>query len=80
MHESFAGTGTSTLNLSSAANVRNVAFTGRAEYAGIPDFTIGAASWTGESSFSLPGLDATVPVDEVDAIATPSSQARRSAG
>ena len=49
------------------ANVRNFAFTGRAEYIGIPDLTVGAGFWTGESSFSLPRLDTSVRVGEVDA-------------
>ncbi|HET9264567.1 MAG TPA: hypothetical protein VFO14_16065 [Vicinamibacterales bacterium] len=49
------------------ANVRNVAFTGRLEYVGTPDLTLGAAFWTGDSSFSLPRLDTTVRVGEVDA-------------
>jgi hypothetical protein len=49
------------------ANVRNFAFTGRAEYVAIPDLTLGAGFWTGESSFSAPRLDTTVRVGEVDA-------------
>jgi hypothetical protein len=49
------------------ANVRNFAFTGRAEYVAIPDLTIGAGFWTGESSFNVPRLDTTVRVGEVDA-------------
>jgi hypothetical protein len=49
------------------ANVRNVAFAGRAEYVGIPDLTVGGSFWTGESSFSLPRLDTTVRIGEVDA-------------
>jgi hypothetical protein len=49
------------------ANVHNFAFTGRAEYLGIPDLTVGGGFWTGESSFSVPRLDATVRVGEVDA-------------
>lgn len=49
------------------ANVRNFAFTGRAEYVGIPDLTVGAGFWTGDSSFSVPRLDTTVRVGEVDA-------------
>jgi hypothetical protein len=51
----------------SEANVRNVAFTGRAEYLGLPDLTLGASFWTGESSFSAPRLDTGVTVGEVDA-------------
>ena len=49
------------------ANVRNFAFTGRAEYVGVPDLTVGAGFWTGESAFSLPRLDTTVRVGEIDA-------------
>jgi hypothetical protein len=49
------------------ADVRNVAVTGRAEYVGMPGLTVGAGFWTGESSFSLPRLDTTVTVAEVDA-------------
>jgi hypothetical protein len=49
------------------ANVRNFAFTGRAEYVGVPDLTVGAGFWTGESSFSLPRVDSTVRIGEVDA-------------
>ena len=49
------------------ANVRNFAFTGRAEYVAIPDLTVGAGFWTGESSFSVPRLDTTVWVAEADA-------------
>jgi hypothetical protein len=49
------------------ANVRNMAVTGRAEYIGIPDLTLGASFWTGESSFTVPRLDTTVRVSEVDA-------------
>jgi hypothetical protein len=49
------------------ANVRHMAVTGRAEYIGIPDLTLGASFWTGESSFTIPRLDTTVRVSEVDA-------------
>ncbi len=49
------------------ANVRNFAFTGRVEYIGIPDLTVGGRFWTGESSFAAPRLDTTVNVGEVDA-------------
>ncbi len=49
------------------SNVRNVAFTGRAEYVAIPDLTVGGGFWTGESGFSVPRLDTTVRVGEVDA-------------
>jgi hypothetical protein len=51
----------------SEANVRNVAFTGRAEYVGAPGFTLGASFWTGNSSFSLPRVNTTVRIGEVDA-------------
>jgi len=49
------------------SNVRNVAVTGRVEYGGVPDLTLGASFWSGESSFSTPRLDTTVRVGEVDA-------------
>jgi hypothetical protein len=49
------------------ANVRNVAVTGRAEYLGVPDLTVGVSFWSGESSFSVPRLDTTVRVGELDA-------------
>jgi hypothetical protein len=49
------------------ANVRNFAFTGRAEYIGIPDLTVGAGFWTGDSSFSVRRIDTKVHVGEVDA-------------
>jgi hypothetical protein len=49
------------------ANVRNFAFTGRAEYLAIPDLTLGAGFWTGDSSFSVPRLDTNVWVAEADA-------------
>ena len=51
----------------SEANVRNFAFTGRAEYVAIPGLTVGAGYWTGDSSFSVPRLDTTVWVAEADA-------------
>jgi hypothetical protein len=51
----------------SEANVRNVAFTGRAEYVGTPGLTLGASFWTGDSSFSLPRLNTTVRIGEIDA-------------
>ena len=51
----------------SEANVRNFAFTGRAEYVAIPDLTLGAGFWTGDSSFSAPRLDTSVWVAEADA-------------
>ena len=53
--------------MGSESNVRNFAFTGRAEYVAIPDLTVGAGFWTGESSFGAPRLDTTVHVGEVDA-------------
>jgi hypothetical protein len=51
----------------SEANVRNIAYTGRLEYLGIRGLTVGASLWTGESSFEMPRLDATVTVSDVDA-------------
>jgi hypothetical protein len=49
------------------ANVRNFAFAGRIEYLGTPDLTLGASFWTGDSSFSLPRIDTSVNVGEIDA-------------
>jgi hypothetical protein len=49
------------------ANVRNLAYTGRLEYLGIPGLTLGASAWTGESSFEAPRLDTTVALGEFDA-------------
>ncbi len=51
----------------SEANVRNFAFTGRGEYVGVPDLTIGAGFWTGDCSFPIPRIDTTVRIGEVDA-------------
>jgi hypothetical protein len=51
----------------SQSNVRNFATTGRAEYVGVADLTLGASFWHGESSFSTPRLDTTVTVAETDA-------------
>lgn len=48
------------------SNVRNFAFTGRAEYVGVPGLTVGAGAWSGDSSFSAPRLDTKVRVVEVD--------------
>jgi hypothetical protein len=50
----------------SAANVRNVAFTGRVEYVGTPGLTIGASGWNGKSAFSLRRVDTVVRIGEVD--------------
>jgi hypothetical protein len=51
----------------SESNVRNVAFAGRVEYRGIRGLTLGASSWSGDSSFDLPRLDTGVTIGEVDA-------------
>jgi hypothetical protein len=51
----------------SNANVRNVAYTGRLEYAGVRNLVIGASGWRGKSTFALPRLDTTVTIGEVDA-------------
>jgi hypothetical protein len=51
----------------SESNVRNVAVTGRVEYIGTPDLTLGASIWSGKSSFSAPLLvDTTVRLAEAD--------------
>jgi hypothetical protein len=49
------------------SNVRHAAATGRVEYLGIPDLTIGTSFWSGNSSFSVRGLESTVRIGEVDA-------------
>ena len=49
------------------SNVRNAAYTGRAEYIGIPGLTLGASFWTGKSGFSIRRLDTRVSVGEADA-------------
>jgi hypothetical protein len=46
--------------------VRNVAFTGRAEYLGVPGLTIGVSGWTGKSNFALPRVDTNVRIGEAD--------------
>jgi hypothetical protein len=51
----------------SRADVRNVAYTARAEYRGIRALTLAASLWTGDSSFAAPRLDTGVTVGEVDA-------------
>lgn len=51
----------------SQSNVRNLALTGRGEYVGVRDLTVGASFWTGESSFAAARLDTTVRVVEADA-------------
>ena len=51
----------------SQTNVRNAAFTGRVEFTRVPGLTIGASAWRGDSGFSLPRLDTTVGIAEVDA-------------
>ncbi|MBI4476537.1 MAG: hypothetical protein HY654_05145 [Acidobacteria bacterium] len=51
----------------SQANVRNVAFAGRLEYRSSRHLTIGASAWGGDSSFSVPRLDTSVRIGEVDA-------------
>jgi hypothetical protein len=48
------------------ANVRHMALTGRVEYLGISNLTVGASFWSGDSSFSLRGLDSTVRIGEAD--------------
>jgi hypothetical protein len=50
----------------SRSDVRNVAFTGRVEYAGVPGLTLGASAWSGKSSFLAPRLDVQVRVGEAD--------------
>jgi hypothetical protein len=49
------------------AQVRNVAWTGRAEYIGIPGLQVGTSFWRGDSSVTLPRIDTKVGVIEADA-------------
>jgi hypothetical protein len=49
------------------ANVRNVAYTGRVEYLGVHNLTLGASAWAGDSSFATPRLDTAVRLWETDA-------------
>jgi len=51
----------------SRANVRNIAYTARAEYRGLRALTLGASVWTGDSSFAAPRLDTGVTIGEFDA-------------
>ena len=51
----------------SNSNMRNVAFTGRAEYLGVRNLTVGASVWSGESSFATPRLNTSVTLGEFDA-------------
>jgi hypothetical protein len=50
----------------SRSDVRNVAYTGRAEYVGVPGLTLAASAWSGKSSFLAPRLDVQVRVGEAD--------------
>jgi hypothetical protein len=50
----------------SRSDVRNVAYTGRGEYVGVPGLTLGASAWSGKSSFLAPRLDVQVRVGEAD--------------
>lgn len=52
------------------SRVRNAAFTGRLEYRGVPDLTLGASTWIGKANGDNPNdtrLDTPVTVREVDA-------------
>jgi hypothetical protein len=49
------------------SNVRHAAFAGRVEYIRIAGLTLGASVWTGKSNFSIPRLDTTVRMGELDA-------------
>ncbi|MGH9257912.1 MAG: hypothetical protein ACRD3C_25410 [Vicinamibacterales bacterium] len=51
----------------SEANVRNVAYTARAEYRPIQSLTLGASVWAGDSSFAAPQFDTSVVLGEFDA-------------
>lgn len=52
------------------SRMRNAAFTGRVEYLGLPDLTLGASTWIGKANGDNPNdprLDTPVTVREVDA-------------
>jgi hypothetical protein len=49
------------------ANVRSAALAARVEYVGVPDLTLGASFWSGNSSFAAPRLDTNVRIGEADA-------------
>jgi hypothetical protein len=51
----------------SQSNVRNVAFTARSEYVGLPNLTLGASVWSGKSDFAAQRLETRVDVAEADA-------------
>ena len=51
----------------SEAQVRNVAWTGRAEFVGVRGLQLGASFWRGDSSVTLPRVDTKVGVLEADA-------------
>jgi hypothetical protein len=57
------------LQKGSRSRMRNAAFTGRLEYLGIPDLSLGASIWAGKGNApdSASGLDTPVLVREVDA-------------
>ena len=50
----------------SEANVRNVAYTGRVEWVGTRNLTLGLSGWTDKSSFALRRLNAGVRIGEAD--------------
>jgi hypothetical protein len=51
----------------SRSNVRDPAFAGRVEHVGVRGLVVGASVWRGKSTFSLPALDSSVTIGEVDA-------------
>jgi hypothetical protein len=55
------------LQKGSAANVRNVAITGRLESTHVAGLTLGLSGWRGDSGFNIPRLDPSAGVVEVDA-------------
>jgi hypothetical protein len=50
----------------SEAQVRNVAWTGRAEYVGLRGLQVGASFWRGDTSVTLPRVDTKVGLFETD--------------
>src|SRR4029079_19618464 len=48
------------------SNVRDVALTGRLEYAGVPGLTLGVSGWRGKTGFNFPREDSRVSLFEFD--------------
>jgi hypothetical protein len=48
------------------SKAKSAAVAARAEYVGVPNLTIGASVWGGESNFAVPAVDARVRIGEAD--------------